>query len=90
MREIGIDISNQRSKSVDLFRDQSFDYVITVCDNASEQCPIFSGPAQRIHWGIDDPAEVVGDEVMRLAAFRNARDELRERLGEFTSDYHNS
>ncbi|MCA1605028.1 MAG: arsenate reductase ArsC, partial [Acidobacteria bacterium] len=55
MREIGIDISGQRSKSVDQFKNQQFDYVITVCDNANQQCPMFPGKAERIHWSIDDP-----------------------------------
>ncbi len=90
MREIGIDISSQRAKSVDEFLNLSFDYVITVCDNAKEQCPIFSGPARRIHWGLEDPADVVGDETSRLDAFRHARDELSKRLKEFTSGDHNS
>lgn len=80
MREIGIDISQHRSKSVDEFAGQSFDYVITVCDNANQQCPMFPGRAERIHWSIPDPAEVIGDERTRLAAFRSARDDLRERL----------
>jgi arsenate reductase len=80
MREIGIDISSHRSKSVDEFLGQSFDYVITVCDNANQQCPTFPGKSERIHWSIPDPAEVTGDEDTRLEAFRSARDELRERL----------
>lgn len=80
MREIGIDISGQRSKSVDEFLGQSFDYVITVCDNANQQCPMFPGKAERIHWSIPDPAEVEGDINARLAAFRSAREDLRERL----------
>jgi len=80
MGEIGIDISQHRSKSVDEFLGQSFDYVITVCDNANRQCPMFPGKAERIHWNITDPAEVAGDEQERLAAFRSARDDLRERL----------
>lgn len=90
MSEIGIDISDHRSKSVDEFRKQSFDYVITVCDNANEQCPIFPGTARRIHWGLDDPAEVVGDEELRLNAFRTARDDLRERLKKFASNFNES
>ena len=77
MREIGIDISNHRSKSVDEFAGQQFDYVITVCDNANQQCPMFPGKSERIHWSIADPASVSGDDETRLAAFRNARDELR-------------
>ena len=63
MREIGIDISRQRSKSVDEFSDQEFDYVITVCDNAREQCPVFPGRAKQIHWSFDDPAAAEGDEL---------------------------
>lgn len=84
MREIGIDISGRRSKSVDEFSGQQFDYVITVCDNANQQCPTFPGKAERIHWSIDDPAAVTGDEKARLAAFRSARDELRKRLKTFS------
>jgi len=80
MLEIGIDISGHRSKSVDEFAGQQFDYVITVCDNANQQCPIFPGKTERIHWSIEDPAAVKGDENARLAAFTNARDELRQRL----------
>ena len=80
MREIGIDISNHRSKSVDEFTDQKFDYVITVCDNANEQCPIFSGNTQRIHWSFDDPAAAEGNENARLAVFRRVRDEILHQL----------
>ena len=80
MREIGIDISGHRSKSVDEFAGQQFDYVITVCDNANQQCPMFPGKAERIHWSINDPAGLTGDERIRLEAFRKVRDELRERL----------
>ncbi|HKO99705.1 MAG TPA: arsenate reductase ArsC [Pyrinomonadaceae bacterium] len=90
MREVGIDISSHRSKSVDEFLNQNFDFVLTVCDNAKQQCPMFPGPARRIHWGLDDPAEVTGDEHTRLNAFRTARDELRERLKEFDSAYRKS
>ena len=80
MRELGIDISGQRSKSVEEFAGQEFDYVITVCDNANEHCPVFPGTTQRIHWSFDDPAAIVGDEAARLAVFRRVRDDLRERL----------
>ena len=83
MREVGIDISGHRSKSVDEFAGQNFDYVITVCDNAKESCPIFPAKTRRIHWSIEDPAAVQGSEVERLAAFRLARDELRARLKAF-------
>lgn len=80
MREIGIDISSHRSKSIDEFIAQPFDYVITVCDNANQRCPVFPGASRRIHWSIEDPAAIGGDDETRLEAFRLARDELRERL----------
>jgi len=83
MREIGIDISDQHSKSLDKFLGQPFDYVITVCDNANQNCPIFPGAKRRIHWSVEDPASVVGSEETRLKAFRDARDDLRERLSKF-------
>src|ERR1035438_5228328 len=83
MREIGIDISGQRSKSVDEFSSQAFDFVITVCDNARESCPIFPANTLRIHWSLDDPAAVEGSEEERLTAFRRIRDELRDHLQRF-------
>jgi len=82
MREIGIDISSHHSKSVDEFVGQHFDYVITVCDNAKESCPVFPAETKRIHWSFTDPAAVSGNEEVRLAAFRKVRDEIRERLRE--------
>lgn len=85
MRDIGIDITSHRSKSVDEFTGQKFDYIITVCDNAKESCPVFPGDAERIHWGFDDPAAVVGDEAERLAEFRRVRDEIRQQLQDFVS-----
>ena len=83
MREIGIDISRHRSKSVDEFVGQPFDYVITVCDHASEHCPVFPASTRRIHWSFEDPAAVEGVADVRLAAFRRIRDEIRERLRGF-------
>ena len=83
MREAGIDISGHRSKSVDEFVGQDFDYVVTVCDNAKESCPVFPAKTKRIHWTIEDPAAAQGSEEERLAAFRRARDELRARLQAF-------
>ena len=80
MRDIGIDISHHNSKSVDTFSRQEFDYVITVCDNAKEQCPIFPGKTKRIHWSFADPAAAEGDDEMRLAVFRKVRDEILQRL----------
>lgn len=85
MREVGIDITGQRSKSVEEFAGQDFDYVITVCDNAREQCPVFPGPVRRVHWSFDDPAAAAGDEAARLSVFRRVRDEIRARLREFVA-----
>ena len=85
MREVGIDITTQRSKSVDEFAGQDFDYVITVCDNAREQCPVFPAATRRVHWSVDAPAAAAGDEAARLSVFRRVRDEIRARLGEFVS-----
>ncbi|MBC7911452.1 MAG: arsenate reductase ArsC [Pyrinomonadaceae bacterium] len=83
MREKGIDISRHHSKSVDEFASQEFDYVITVCDNANENCPVFPGQTKRIHWSFDDPAAAAGNEAERLAEFRRVRDEIEARLHEF-------
>jgi arsenate reductase len=85
MRELGIDISNQRSKSVDEFAGQPFAYVITVCDHARAHCPVFPAATQQIHWSFDDPAAAAGDEAARLAVFRRVRDEIRGRLREFSA-----
>jgi arsenate reductase len=83
MREVGIDISGHRSKSVDEFAGQDFDYVITVCDNAKESCPVFAAETKRVHWSIEDPAAVQGSQGEALTAFRRVRDELRARLQAF-------
>ena len=86
MREAGIDISAQRSKSVEEFAGQPFDYVVTVCDNAKEQCPVFPAATRRVHWSFEDPAEAAGDFAERLSVFRRVRDEIRARLREFVSE----
>ena len=83
MREMGIDISTHRSKHVDEFEGQQFDYVITVCDNALESCPVFFSKAQKLHHNVEDPAPLAGSEEQRLALFRRSRDELRCYLREF-------
>lgn len=87
LKEKGIDISSHRSKSVDEFTGQHFDYVITVCDNAKENCPVFPTKTNRIHWSFDDPAAVVGDEETRLKEFRRVRDEIEEYLREFVREH---
>jgi arsenate reductase len=81
MSEIGIDIAGQRSKSVEEFAGQAFDYVITVCDNAKESCPIFPGAGKRLHHSFEDPAGA--PEERRLESFRKVRDQLRSWLAEF-------
>ena len=83
MAEIGIDISAHRSKCLDEFLDTEFEYVITVCDNANESCPVFPGNARRIHWSFDDPAEAKGDDEDVAEVFRRVRDEIREKLRSF-------
>ena len=85
MKELGIDISDHRSKSVNEFIGTPFDYVITVCDYAAQRCPTFPGDAKRIHWSIEDPV-VIGDDEAQLEAFRTARDDLRGRIEEFVAD----
>jgi arsenate reductase (thioredoxin) len=85
MRERGIDISGQRSKHVGEFDGQPFDFVLTVCDNAKESCPVFSGRAQRLHWSFPDPAAAEGDLDARLEAFRRVRDTLEDTLIEFVN-----
>jgi arsenate reductase (thioredoxin) len=86
MREAGIDISGHHAKSVEEFLGRDFDYVITVCDNARETCPVFPARTRRIHWSIEDPAIVGGAEEERLGAFRHARDELEQRLRAFVRE----
>lgn len=78
LAEIGIDISASRSKSVDEFANEEIDYVLTVCDNARENCPYFPAKTKVIHHSFEDPADVRGDEETRVEAFRRIRDEIRE------------
>ena len=80
LREEGIAIGEQRSKHLDEYLGQRFDYVITVCDRANESCPIFPGAPQRIHWSIPDPSAVEGAEEERLRAFRAALHDLDGRI----------
>jgi arsenate reductase (thioredoxin) len=86
MKEIGIDISKHRSKSVDEFVGQEFDYIITVCDHANESCPVFPGRAKRIHHGFEDPPPgSVGDYNIRIAIFRQLRDQIRDWAEQFVA-----
>ncbi|MDP9482723.1 MAG: arsenate reductase ArsC [Chloroflexota bacterium] len=83
LAESGIDWSGAWSKSVNEFLDQSFDYVITVCDRAKQSCPVFPGSHESLHWGLDDPDEVDGTDADKLAAFRTTYRELGMRLRPF-------
>jgi len=83
MNELGIDISGHRSKSVDEFAGEKFDYVLTVCDKAKETCPIFPGHANRLHQNFEDPAAAQGSEAVRLGVFRQVRDQIRAYLRGF-------
>ena len=76
MGELGLDISRQRSKSIDELKGERFDVVVTTCEEAKEACPFFPGAAVTLHWDVADPAAVQGAEAARLGAFREARDEL--------------
>jgi arsenate reductase len=84
MAEVGIDLSHHRSKSVDEFLAREFACLVTVCDNAKENCPVFPGAARRVHWSFEDPAAVEGDEAARLGAFRRIRDQISARVEEFS------
>lgn len=86
MAEIGIDIRHQSSKGLQQFLTQEFDYVITVCDKAAETCPIFPGPAHRIHWSFPDPAAVQGSHEEKLAAFRVVRDAIWEQFKQWLAE----
>jgi arsenate reductase len=81
--EARVDHSWARSKSVNEFLDQDFDYVITVCDQARQVCPVFPGGGRKLHWGYDDPAEVEGTEEERLNAFRTTLTMMSSRIGQF-------
>lgn len=84
MAEIGVDIASHRSKSADEFAGQQFDYIITVCDRAKESCPIFPGGGERIHHGVDDPANAPSDR--QIPAFRQVRDQMHVWLRSFIRD----
>ncbi len=83
MREVGVDLSGHRSKSVAEFAGQRFDYVITVCDRTRESCPVFPDAAHVLHWSFDDPAAAQGSPEDRQAVFRRVREEIAARIGEF-------
>lgn len=86
MAEIGIDISGHRSKTLDEFEGEAFDYVITLCGSARENCPVFFGGVERIHIGFDDPAKATGSDGEIMREFSRVRDKIREKLLEFFKD----
>ena len=84
MQEVGIDISRGHPKNVDQFLNRTFDYVITVCDNARETCPVFlGGVKERLHIGFEDPAQVTGTDEQVLEIFRKVRDEIKHEFQKF-------
>lgn len=83
MAEIDIDLSGHRSKSVDEYVGQPFNWVITVCDQARQNCPIFPGVEKSAHWSVEDPSDAAGSDEERLTLFRRARDDLRNRMHVF-------
>ena len=81
MRELGIDISKKSPKSIEIYINESWDYVITVCDNAKETCPVFLGDVRhRIHIGFEDPSNIQGSDEFRLSEYRRIRDEIKEKF----------
>lgn len=85
LAEAGVDAAWARSKHVDEFAGEAFDYVITVCDQASTRCPAFPGGTRRLHWSVPDPAAVAGDEAERLGAFRRTVEDMRARTEDFAA-----
>lgn len=83
MAEVGIDVSQQRSKHVSEFRSQTFDHVITVCDRAKESCPVWPGTTHVLHWSFDDPAASTDSPESSRALFRRVRDEIGDRIKRF-------
>ena len=83
MQEMGVDVSAQRSKSMDELFNQGFDYVITVCDRAKESCPRWPHTGHLVHWSFDDPAAATGSREEQHQAFRTVRDQIKARIEEF-------
>jgi arsenate reductase len=83
MAEVGIDLSHHTSKTLDRFVGEPWDFVITVCDSASESCPVFSAAANRLHWSFPDPSRATGTEDQQLVVYRDVRDRIHARLKEW-------
>lgn len=80
MAELGIDISGQESKTLDRYLGDSFDAVVTVCDQAAEACPVFAGARRRLHWSFPDPSKASGTEEQQLAVYRSVRDDIAQHI----------
>ena len=80
MADLGVDVSRQESKTLDRYLGESFDAVITVCDQAAEACPVFPGARRRLHWSFPDPSKAQGTEAEQLAVYRTVRDDIRQRI----------
>ena len=80
MGEIGVDISQQKSKTLQQYLKDEFDYVITVCDSAHEACPFFVGAKERLHWSFPDPSRVEGSEMEKREAYRSVRNAIQKRI----------
>ena len=89
MEEVGIDLTGHTSKTIDALIDQPWDYVITVCDNANERCPIFPGKTIRLHWSFDDPSGATGTDKEQLKKFLEVRGEILDRLRRWLADHGN-
>lgn len=83
MAEVGLDISQQESKTLERYLGQQWDYVITVCDEANEACPMFPGGRERLHWSFPDPSKATGADEQQLVVYRQVRDAIRKRIDEF-------
>ncbi len=85
MNEIGVDISGQTSKTLQRYLGDQWDYVITVCDDANESCPVFPGTSDRSHWSFPDPSKATGTDAERLAVYRDVRDQIARRMRTFVA-----
>ena len=86
MGELGIDISNNGSNHVDEYIDESFDFIITACDNAEKNCPVFQGAGKKIHYEFEDPARAIGSNEERIVKFREVRDQIKSYVNDFVRD----
>ena len=86
MREIGVDIAHQQSKSLERFLKLPFDYVITLCDAAEQSCPIFPGASHKLHWSLPDPAAAPGSDEQKMPVFRAVRDEIAAQVEELLAE----